>query len=502
MTHRALILVFIMVLTGVTAVFAQDVGTNPSRQKPAATGIFALIPSDATTDHVLQTASGPIAYEATAGTLDLFNRSGRVTAKIFYTAYVAKDRKPGRPVTFGFNGGPGAASAYLHLGLVGPKIVEFGPQGEGGATPALVDNPESWLAFTDLVLIDPVGTGWSRATSESTARQFYGVSADAESLAKAIALYVQKNNRIDAPKYLLGESYGGFRAAKVAVALKQNQGILASGLVLVSPFLEGRFLATAGYDPVSAALLLPSLAAANAFRTGTFDKDRQREVERFAMNDYLVGLASPPPPGEESANFYGHIAALTGLEAADVAGTRGFLGGLYDKAMGGAGRIVSPYDAAHSAPDAYPQLGDSRNDDPVLDGYTRAFGAALASYARHDLGFASEMTYTLLNNEVNRRWDWSRGRRSGSRRSASAASDLADLLSVIPSFRIMIAHGYSDAITPYGVSRYVLDHLAPGLGEGRTALKVYRGGHMFYTDPASRRAFHGDMRSFYEDPES
>ena len=144
-------------------------------------------------------------------------------------------------MTFVFNGGPGAASAFLNLGLVGPRIAEFGANGRDGSHVRLVDNPDTWLAFTDLVLIDPVGTGWSRAAKPDDGRFFWSVHGDAESMAKVIALYVAKNSRASSPKFILGESYGGFRAAKVARALQNDQGIVVSGILMVSPMLEGAF---------------------------------------------------------------------------------------------------------------------------------------------------------------------------------------------------------------------------------------------------------------------
>lgn len=460
-------------------------------------GIFSLIPADSNTNHVLKTATGEIAYTATAGTLDLFGQDGNRTAKIFYTAYVAKDREPGRPITFAFNGGPGAASAFLHLGLVGPKVLEFGPSGDDGTTPTLKENPDSWLRFTDLVLVDPVGTGWSRAANADVAARFYGVNQDADSLAKTIALYVQQNDRMASPKYLLGESYGGFRAAKVATALKDDQGILTSGIIMLSPLIEGRFLFGADDDPLGAALRLPTLAAAELERRNAFTEQAIAGAEHFAMNEYLVKLAGSPPSGEDGRAFYDRIANLTGIPIDSVSRTRGFISDLYPKQSVPGGYIVSQYDAAYSRPDPYPESTYSRNDDPILDGYTRAYGGAFSAYAATDLGYKSQITYTLLNEDVNRRWEWGGGQ-GGSRRSASASSDIRDLLSVIPTFRLMVVHGYSDPITPYGMSRYVLDHLPPALAENRTALKLYRGGHMFYSDPSSRSAFARDVAQFYE----
>ncbi len=473
-------------------------GGQPGQaEQSASSGVFGLIPSDSSTEHVLEMPSRNLPYRATAGTLDLFGQDGTRTAKVFYTAYVAESASADRPLTFAFNGGPGAASAYLHLGLMGPRILDFGVTGDSGTRPQLKNNPESWLAFTDMVLIDPVGTGWSRAANDEAAKSFFGVRQDAESLAKVIALYLQKNNRLASPTYLVGESYGGFRAAKVAISLKNTQGILPTGILMLSPLIEGRFLANS-QDPLSAALQLPSLAAARLERRQQFDPALLAEAERFAITDYLVTLAGSPPSGADADAFYRRVSELTGIRQEVVAQTRGFVGDIYAKEMGGAEAVVSPYDASYAVPDAYPEERVSRNDDPILDGYTRAYGSAFAAYARHELGFSTDLTYILLNEDVNRRWQWNGNREGDSRALASASTDLRDLLSTIPTFRFMIAHGYSDALTPYGASRYVIDHLPPELAGGRAELRTYRGGHMFYTIPQSRMQFATDVRKFYD----
>src|SRR5581483_10318870 len=170
---------------------------QPRRQNgPSGSGVLRLLPPDSVTRHAIDTTSGRLDYTATAGTLSLYDQSGERTAAIFYTAYVKQgEQSANRPVTFVFNGGPGAASAYLHLGLVGPRIVEFGETGRDGSGARLQDNPSTWLAFTDLVLIDPVGSGWSKAAKPDGANAFWSVRRDAESLAKVIALYVANNAR-------------------------------------------------------------------------------------------------------------------------------------------------------------------------------------------------------------------------------------------------------------------------------------------------------------------
>ncbi|PTM93370.1 S10 family peptidase [Mycoplana dimorpha] len=486
--HPLFAAVVALCLSVATPLFAQDAGNNGG----AASGILDLLPADAVTEHVLKRPSGDLSYVATAGTLELRDQDGKISAKVFYTAYVAKEAGVDRPLTFAFNGGPGAASAYLHLGLVGPRVLEFDARNRDGTKPALSDNPDSWLDFTDLVLIDPVGTGWSRPAGKEAEGAFYGVRQDAESLAKVIALYLQKAGRMAAPKFLLGESYGGFRAAKVATALKEGQGIVVSGIIMLSPLINGSLVFDSD-DPLDAALQLPSLAAAALERKGAFSEEAVAAAERFAMTDYLVSLAGPFPTGEEAERFYTRVAALTGIEKAEVARARGFVGDIYTKSIAGApGKVASPYDAAFLADDPYPETAADRGADPILDGLTRAYGAAFSAYARDELGFSTSLTYRLLDKEVNRHWDW-----NGSRSQVSVTPDLRDLLSVVPSFRLLVAHGYSDALTPYGASRYVLDHLPPALVADRATLEVYRGGHMFYTNPDERRKLTADVRSFY-----
>jgi carboxypeptidase C (cathepsin A) len=467
---------------------------GPGRQQAGGPGVLSLLPSDAVTQHSIDLAGGKLDYTATAGTFSLFNQSGERSAAVFYTAYVAKTADPAsRPVTFVFNGGPGAGSAFLNLGLVGPRIAEFGMAGHDGADVHLIDNPDTWLAFTDLVLIDPVGTGWSRAAKPDGARDFWGVRSDAESMAKVIALYVSKNSRAGSPKFILGESYGGFRAAKVALALQNEQGITVSGILMLSPMLEGAFQFGGDRFALGAALQLPSLAAAELERKGAFSQDALAQAEHFALTDYLSTLAGPPLHGDAAKSFYARVADMTGLSVDAVTESRGFIRDDYVKNLRLADhKIVSHYDATFASDDPYPESPVAHGPDPILDGVIRSYGSTFVSYARDELGFKTDMTYNLLASDISGKWDWGEGRSQ-----PSVSDDLRLLLSLTPSFRLMIAHGYSDMVTPYAVTRYVLDHLPPTDGEERTQLKLYRGGHMFYLDPASRKAFSADARTMY-----
>jgi carboxypeptidase C (cathepsin A) len=456
-------------------------------------GVLRLLPADSTTEHSIDLASGKnLAYTATAGTLALYDQSGEQTAAVFYTAYIAKnaDGAP-RPLTFAFNGGPGAASAYLHLGLVGPKILQFGERHDA-ATARLRSNPQTWLEFTDLVMIDPVGSGWSRAAKSDGAEAFRGVRRDADFFAKVIALYTSRNGRSASPKYLLGESYGGFRAAKVARALQQDQGIAVSGIVMVSPMLEGALQFGGDRFALGAALNLPSLAAAEFARKKTFSPQAIAEVERFAMTEYLTTLAGPAPQGEAARAFYARVAKLTGIPENDVAKARGFVRELYLKGLPSAdGMVVSRYDGGIVADDPFPESRSDRGNDPVLDGFTRAYAGAFVGYAREELGFRTDMTYVLLAGSGN--WEW----REGGRGEPSVSDDVRILLANNPSFRLAIAHGYADLVTPYMSSRYVIDHLPPLTEPQRVQLRLYSGGHMFYVADEPRKSFSADIKAFF-----
>jgi len=496
--------VALLIAFAATAALTQEHTSRPpgehghsesGRPEQNAPEVLSLLPGDAVTEHSIDTAGGRLTYTATAGTFSLFDQSGERSAAVFYTAYVAKPNDPRRPVTFVFNGGPGAASAFLNLGLVGPRVAEFGMGGHDGANVRLIDNPDTWVTFTDLVLIDPVGTGWSRAAKPDGGNAFWGVRRDSESMAKVIALYLAKNGRASSPIYILGESYGGYRAVKVASDLRRDQGMLVTGILMVSPMIESAFHFASDRLALGAALQLPSLAATELERTGSFSKEALAQAEHFALTEYLTTLAAPPLGGDAAKAFYARVAQLTGLPEDVVARTRGFIGDAYVKNLRlSQHKIVSHYDATFAADDPYPESPGVRGPDPQLDGLVRAYGGAFVGYARDELGFKTEMTYNLLNSEISDKWDWHDG--SG-RTPPSANDDLCELFALAPSFRLMIAHGYSDMVTPYAVSRYVLDHLPPSIEENRAELRLYRGGHMFYIDPLSRKAFTANADTMY-----
>ena len=501
--NSALAFMFALALAGAAVPSsAQDASKEADKkqalhgeQHEAGKGVLRLLPADAVSEHSIDTPQGSSLTRRPPARCRSMTSPASRAQRCFTPPMLpetsCKNLGANRPLTFVFNGGPGAASAFLHLGLVGPRILDLGPDGHDAATAQLRDNPDTWLRFTDLVLIDPIGTGWSRTVKPEDAKHFWSIRSDAEAFAKAIALYVAKNNRAGSPKYLFGESYGGFRAAKTARALQRDQGIVISGIVMLSPMLEGWLTFGDDESALRAALQLPSLAAAELERKHAFSRTALAEAEKFAMTDYLATMAGAPPQGVAGKPFYERVAKLTGLPLDVVTQARGFVADAFVKTCGQTARSSASYDATFAVDDPYPELRSSRGTgDPILDGVTRAYGGAMASYARNELGFKTEMTYALLSPQVSGGWDW-----HGGRLQASAEDDLRTLLAFDPSFRLLIAHGVSDMITPYGMTRYVLDHLPPR-PPGRAQLKLYRGGHMLYLDPASRKAFSDDAAAF------
>ena len=338
--------------------FSSAAEDKPPPQQPAK-GLLRLLPDDSVTEHAIDTVQGKLAYTATAGTLRFYDQTGEQSAAVFYTTYVLKDGDAKRPLTFVFNGGPGAASAFLHLGVVGPRILDLGPDGRDAAHAQLRDNPDTWLRFTDLVLIDPIGTGWSRAAKADDGKNFWSPESDASSMAKAIALYVDHNNRFNSPKYLFGESYGGFRAAKTARAMQREQGISASGIVMLSPLIEGWLTFGDDSSALRSALELPSLAAAELERKKAFTPQALAAGEKFALTDYLTTLAGPTPQGDAARSFYERVAQVSGLPLDLVKQQRGFMTNAFMKSLQ-ADKIVSHYDATFAVDDPFPERRTGR----------------------------------------------------------------------------------------------------------------------------------------------
>jgi len=479
---------------------AQAPAPENAREKPSPPAAIRSLPPDAVTTHAMMLAGQKIAYTARAGTLTLTDGKGQKLAAIFYVAYTRDgEDKAKRPITFALNGGPGAASAYLDMGAIGPRILDFGG---GRSLPrpraALIDNPDTWLDATDLVFIDPVGTGYSFATvgDQDAQKDFFGVRQDLDALGAIIRRVLLKLDRYDSPVYLVGESYGGFRAARLPLTLANDEGIAVSGTILVSPVLEFSLMDGDDFDPLPWALKLPSYAAVNLEKHGDLMPQALKPAESFALGDYLASLVAPLGDAAAAAKIDASVADLIGIPEREVARWRGRVPtGVFIKSIHhDDGEIVSRYDGSVAGPDPDPSAYSANRGDPILAGLTAPLTSGFVAYLRDELNFKTDRRYVLLSSEVGRKWQWDT---HGPSDSVGAASELARALALNPKLKVMIAHGMTDLVTPYMMSRYVIDHLPATIARDRIALTLYPGGHMMYLRPGSRAALHADAKRLF-----
>jgi len=499
----------ILVLASVAAA-AQDEPKSSASSEPTAKPAPALpapalpapaLPAHVETHHTIQLGQRGLDYRAIAETIALSDDKGDKTASVFTIAYLA-DAQPGqtRPVAFLFNGGPGAAAVFLQLGAVGPRIMEPTPTGVVPNPPVrIVDNPSTWLNFTDLVFVDPVGTGFSRGDGkdDNPSKRFWNVKADIDSLDTVVRLWLTKHERWGSPVYLVGESYGGFRVAAMAKSLERDEGIIPNGIVMISPALDTTLLNPDPADLVYAAVELPAYAATVAALAGNGNFDAA-PVERFALSDYLTGLAAMkgvPPPGDP---FIAKVAATIGLPEDIVRRERGWVGWdiFVHELRRDRNEVLSPYDATITRA-ALANPYDHTAGDPVLDNAIAAYTAAFNAYAPDGLGYHTELQYRVLPLTISRQWNFD-GAREGQDGLGLALSGLQTALLDHPATKVLIANGRYDLVTPYLASRWLIDQLAiPAAVRDAISLKVYDGGHMMYMRPQSRQALAADVAALF-----
>jgi len=491
MIGRSLLALLLSCAVAVSAI-AQE------RARPAQTEPASSVPAESITHHRFKVGRAEAAFTVTAGTLPLDDAKGDRQPAMFYTAYVrdvvARDA---RPLTFVFNGGPGASSAYLHVGALGPRVVPFGAAGQMPASPVhLIDNPDNWLDLTDLVFVDPIGTGYS--STDDSGKKYYAVREDLQAFARFIDLYVSRNSRVSSPKYLVGESYGGFRTTRLPQILADDHGISLMGVVMISPVMEFSLIGGNEFEPLPYALRLPSYAASKMERAGALTPDALADVERFAMGPYLAALVATPRDPTAMKKVNAEVARYTGLPEELVARHDGLITpGLFAKeARRSDNQLVSRYDASVTGLDPYPATNDSRHD-PVFDGLIPVLTAAMSEHLKDKLGVVTAQPYRISNGEVARQWNWRGNSRSGY---VGGADLLREALAANPQLKVMVAHGMTDLVTPYMTSRFVIDRLPPSLTDGRMTLNLYGGGHMMYTRAASRAKLHADAARIYPVP--
>lgn len=442
-------------------------------------------------------------YNASAGMLNIGKDPERPDAEIFHVAYILKGANPAtRPVTFVFNGGPGGASIYLHLSAIGPKTITTAGDGSFPAVPArLQENPDSWIRFTDLVFIDPVGTGYSRMLPGPDGKlldptPYYGVVGDLDAIAGFIRQWLTVNKRWASPKAIAGESYGGQRVAALSRILAETYAINLNRAILISPALYVD-LADSHYSIVAPMTLLPTQAAIAAFHglsTIKNDPAAIKEVEDYAMNGYVTGLATlGRANAEQQAAFYAKVAGLLGLDPALVARHHGrisesvFAASLLAKK----GQVIDTYDGTQVSDNPTPE----KEELGVFDRSLTILGGVLLppfmDYVQKDLGYVTDRPYIPLNLEVNRRWDRSS--------TLGGPDDLAVALAQNHDLKALVLHGYHDLNANYLLSRYMLEQTTRAQGaRKRLFFGTYPGGHMFYLRAKSRAECAADVRDFFE----
>ena len=481
-------------------------------------------PAGAETTATWTGGGAPIGYTASANWLVL-RKKEKPAAEIFSVSYVAGEGDVDRPVMFVFNGGPGASSAFLHLGAVGPQRVAFPPDGMlPELPPRLVQNDESWLAFTDLVFVDPVGTGFSRVIEDeqkdgssddkkkdnaTDPKEYFGYQRDLESLCEFMGRWLSEHNRWGSPIFIAGESYGGYRVGRLVRMLQETSGIGLNGAILISPALEISMLASGDYDVLAWVDLLPTMAAAamhhgrsRVFAAGTALDDVLREAEMFATGDYTAFLtrgASMPPA--ERDRVLARLADLVGLPVDVVTRAEGriTIRTFTRELLRDERKVLGLYDATITATDPFPDREPFAGPDPTLSGISPAYTMAINRQLRSEIGVDTDREYAVLSYEVNEAWK-NDAQQHFFLPPVGATDDFRYGMSLNPHMKAFITHGRYDLVTPYYASDRLrnLMRLDPEMAN-RLTVRHFGGGHMFYAWEESRREFTAAIATFVAD---
>lgn len=436
-------------------------------------------------------------------------------AEVFAVSWVVEDAPRDRPVTFVFNGGPGAAAAYLHVGAVGPRRVDLPSDGSLARMPVrLVDNDASWLPVTDLVFVDPVGTGFSRAipkdarpeSGDGDAPGYHSFERDLAAMREFIGRWLSTNGRWASPVLLAGESYGGYRVGRLARSLQEDEGVGLAGVVLVSPAIELAPLTATDYSLAAYLDVVPSMAAGALHHGRCRAPEAPDGVEAvmaaardFATGDLVTVLARGAAAADDDRRrAHERLADLLGLDVAVVDRTHGrvTMATWVREVLRDERRVAGLYDARVTTVDPFPDRDPFAGSDPTLSGIAPAFTMGINQLLRGELGVDTDRRYELLSMEVNTGWSPDDGSHALAA-PPGAADDLRYGMAANPHMRALVVHGRHDLVTPLASSARLVDlmRLDPGAA-ARLEVRAYDGGHMFYTDATSRARFTADVEAF------
>jgi len=456
------------------------------------------------TKHALTVGEQTLKYMARAGSMALKDEFGEIEAEIFFTSYALEGIKnpAKRPLTFVFNGGPGSASIWLHMGALGPKRVVMEPEGWMPAPPyRYEDNAHTWLDQTDLVFIDPVGTGFSRAVSDELDKKFCSFKGDIESVGEFIRLFLTRYQRWSSPLFLAGESYGTTRAAALSGHLV-DKGIAFNGIVLISTVLDFNAIRFSRANDMPFQLFVPTYAATawyhgklgSALQSMSLE-DLMEEVRAWSAGELTLALMKGDRLTEdEQRKIARKLARYTGLDLDYVLGSNlrinifHFCKELLRGQKRSVGRLDSRFKGIESvAVTEHPEF------DPSLIAITPPYTAAFNHYVRAELGIETDLTYETLSFAVNKAWEWEKGSMP------ATGETLRGALAKNPHTKVLVGQGYYDLATPFFAAEYMLSHMNID-AEHRANVETayYKAGHMFYLDVDSLAAFKGDVNRFLQ----
>jgi carboxypeptidase C (cathepsin A) len=455
---------------------------------------------ESTTRHSVRIGGKDVAYRATAGTYHLKADDGKVRATVFYVSYVREgvDDQGTRPVAFAFNGGPGSSAVWLHMGVLGPRRIDVGSALAASPPPyQLVDNDRSPLDFTDLVFIDPVSTGYSRPAPGQDAKDFHGVKEDAESVSDFIRLWLTREKRWPAPKYLVGESYGTTRASALSTTLQERHGIYLNGIVLVSAVLYMQTLMVAPANDLPYPLYLPSYAVSALYHGKSRAESMETlaaEAEEFALGDYASALMRVGRITEaERGRVLRRLAAYCGLsrDFVDRCDLRVDPDVFGRELLRPDRRRLGRFDSRCTAYDVNVS-SDNANDDPSFNLVQGAYTAAVNHYLRSELAFDEDMPYNVLVDVSP--WKLVDPNQGGY---LDVGSKLRAATDRNPGLRVLLMSGYYDLATPFLAAEWTLDHIRvqPSL-RSNFVKRRYEAGHMMYVHEPSLVGMRQDLEAF------
>ena len=474
---------------------AQAGADKAAADKAADKAALPPLPAEAHTQQSIELAGKTLRYTVTVGAFPVRDGDGKTAGQVVVTAYTVEGEN--RPVTFAMNGGPGASSVYLNFGAIGPKHLQAGNDGDSPSDPTVLsDNQGTWLDFTDLVFIDPVGTGFSRASvPEADAKKlFYSTTPDIEYLSRVIYDWLVKNSRLSSRKYFVGESYGGYRGPRITHYLQSQLGVAMNGVVLVSPYLNPTIEDGGDLSPVPWMMTLPSITAAHLERENKLTPQAMADVIAYTRGEYATTLLKGRSDPDGTQRMIQHVTELSGLDPAFVKYSGGRLetGAYLREVFREQGKLGSVYDSNVTMFDPFPFSPEQRANDPILASMIAPMTTAMVDFVTRTVGWKVDARYNALSYDVGRQWD-----RSGNDLRRGAVPDLREAIAADPKLRVLIMHGWNDLSCPFMGSVLTADQI-PVMGDPtRVAVREFPGGHMFYTRESSRTELRKEVMEMY-----